>query len=321
MAENLEEIDAIADNPEPPTFENTIVAMERAGRDLDRVLDLLRHLERQPLDAGVPRDPAGDGAEAVASSARRSPRTRRCSRASRRSTRAKSWQSLRPDQQRLVWLVYDGFARNGATLEGEAKERYAEINQRLAELHTQFANNVLADEEGYVTYLTEDQLGGLPDSFVQAAAAAAAERGARGRVRHHQHPLVDGSVPDLLRRARAAREGLADLLLARRQRRRARQQRADRRDPALRNERVQLLGYDNYAAWRLENRMAKTPERAFELMEAVWPAALAAGRRGGRRHAGDRRRGGRRDHASSRGTTATTPRRCARPSTTSIPTR
>ena len=46
--------------------------------------------------------------------------------------------SLRPDQQRLVWLVYDGFARNGATLEGEAKERYAEINKRLAELHTQF---------------------------------------------------------------------------------------------------------------------------------------------------------------------------------------
>ena len=84
--------------------------------------------------------------------------------------------SLRPDQQRLVWLTYDGFARNGATLEGEAKERYAEINQRLAELHTKFANNVLADEEGYVLYLTEDQLGGLQDSFVQAAAAAATER-------------------------------------------------------------------------------------------------------------------------------------------------
>ena len=66
--------------------------------------------------------------------------------------------SLRPDEQRLVWLTYDGFARNGATLEGEAKERYAAINQRLAEIHTKFGNNVLADEEGYVLYITEEQL-------------------------------------------------------------------------------------------------------------------------------------------------------------------
>jgi peptidyl-dipeptidase Dcp len=88
--------------------------------------------------------------------------------------------SLRGDQQRLVWLIYDLFARNGATLEGEAKQRYAAINKRLAEIHTQFGNNVLADEEGYVLYITKDQLSGLPDSFVQAAAAAAAERGRDG---------------------------------------------------------------------------------------------------------------------------------------------
>ena len=81
--------------------------------------------------------------------------------------------TLRPDQQRLVQLVYDGFARNGATLEGDSKARYAEIEQRLAELHSAFSNNVLADEEGYVTYLSEAQLNGLPPSFVQAAAAAA----------------------------------------------------------------------------------------------------------------------------------------------------
>ena len=88
--------------------------------------------------------------------------------------------TLRPDQQRLVQLVYDGFARNGATLEGDSKARYAEIEQRLAELHTAFSNNVLADEEGYVTYLSEAQLNGLPPSFVQAAAAAATARGRDG---------------------------------------------------------------------------------------------------------------------------------------------
>src|SRR5687768_1801842 len=88
---------------------------------------------------------------------------------------------LRPDQRRLVQLVYDGFARNGATLAGAAKERYAAINQRLAELHTKFANNVLADEEGYTLFLDEAQLGGLPDSFKAAAAATAKERGQEGK--------------------------------------------------------------------------------------------------------------------------------------------
>ena len=80
--------------------------------------------------------------------------------------------SLRPDQQRLVWLVYDGFARNGATLDDEAKKRYAVINQELAELHSKFSNNLLADEESYVTFIDEDQLSGLPESLVRAAAAA-----------------------------------------------------------------------------------------------------------------------------------------------------
>jgi len=86
-------------------------------------------------------------------------------------------QSWRPDQQRLVSLVYDGFARNGATLDEAKKARYAEINERLSKLHTNFSNNVLADEEGYVLYLNEDQLDGLPESFVKAAGAAAKSRG------------------------------------------------------------------------------------------------------------------------------------------------
>ena len=70
-------------------------------------------------------------------------------------------QDLRPDQRRLVQLVYDRFARNGATLDGNDKARYAEIDQRLSELHTRFANNVLADEDKYVLCITEDQLGGF----------------------------------------------------------------------------------------------------------------------------------------------------------------
>ena len=183
--------------------------------------------------------------------------------------------SLEPHQQRLVWLVYNRFARNGANLEGEAAARYAAINQRLAELHTQFANNVLADEEDYVLYLEEGQLAGLSESLVQAAAAAAAERGHEGKyaitnTRSSMAPFLSSSED------RALREKVWRTYYSR-------GDNGDEHDNnalipeilVLRDERVQLLGYENYAAWRLEDRMAKTPDHALALMEAVWPAALA----------------------------------------------
>ncbi|MFW6300024.1 MAG: M3 family metallopeptidase, partial [Oceanicaulis sp.] len=183
--------------------------------------------------------------------------------------------SLRPDQQRLVQLTYDGFARNGATLDGEAAERYAAIQSRLAELHTQFSNNVLADEENYVLYIGEDQLSGLPDSFVAAAAAAAADRGREGEyavlnTRSSMDPFLTYSDERELRRE------VWETYYSR-------GDNADEFDNNaiiaeilnLRDERVELLGYDTYAQWRLENRMAGTPENALQLMETVWPAAIA----------------------------------------------
>ena len=213
MAQQLEEIDAIANNPEPPTFENTIVAMERTGKELDRVFTywgIWRANRSTPEFREIQQEMAPKLAEFQSKITQNAKLFERI----QAVYESDEMESLRPDQQRLVWLVYDGFARNGATLEGEAKERYAEINQRLAELHTRFANNVLADEEGYVLYLTEDQLGGLPESYVQAAAAGGHRPRGRGQVRGDQHPLLDGSLPDLLRRARSAGEGLAHLLLA-----------------------------------------------------------------------------------------------------------
>jgi len=180
MAKNLEEIDVIAHSSEPPTFENTIVAMERTGREYDRVMTyygIWRSNRSTPESREVQDEMAPRLAEFRTKITQNAALFERI----KAVYESEEMQSLRPDQQRLVWLVYDGFARSGATLEGEAKERYAQINQRLAELQNQFSNHVLADEEGYVTYLTEDQLGGLPDSLVQAAAAAAAERGHEGQ--------------------------------------------------------------------------------------------------------------------------------------------
>jgi peptidyl-dipeptidase Dcp len=273
MAMNLAEIDAIATNPEPPTFENTILALEDAGRDLSRVFSyygILSSNMSSPEFRAIQQEMAPKLAEfgtritqnqqlfTRVKAVYESPRVRR----------------MRPDQQRLVRLVYDGFAREGATLEGAAKERYGAIDKRLAELYTTFGNNVLHDEESYVTYLKKSDLGGLPDSLVKAAAAAAEARGRKGEyavtnTRSSMDPFLTYSTN------RPLREKVW----------RAYYDRGDNGDEfdnnaviaeilALRDERVGLLGYDNYAAWRLEDRMAKTPERAMELMMAVWPAAV-----------------------------------------------
>ncbi len=274
MAEELEEIEAIAANPEPPTFENTIVALERTGQTLDRV-STYRSIWSSNLSSPEFREIQMEMAPKLSEHSSKIIQNQALFDRIRTVYESDEAKSLRPDQQRLLQLVYDRFARNGATLSGEAKERYAEINQRLAELHTRYGNNVLADEEGYVTYLTEDQLGGLPESFVRAAAAAAAERDHEGEyavtnTRSSMDPFLTFSDE------RDLREQVWRTYYSR----------ADNGDEndnnalipeilQLRHERVQLLGYENYAAWRLENRMAKTPEQAFALLEAVWPAALA----------------------------------------------
>ncbi|HUP41716.1 MAG TPA: M3 family metallopeptidase, partial [Thermoanaerobaculia bacterium] len=274
MAENLAEIDAIAGRPEAPGFENTIVALERAGESLGRLFPFYG-VWSSNLSTPELREVQGRLAPKLAELQSRIIQNRALFRRIAAVHDGPEMAGLRPDQRRLVELVYGDFARNGATLEGAARERYAAIDQRLAELHTTFANNVLADEEGYVLYLDESQLGGLPESFAKAAAAAAAERGEAGRyavlnTRSSMDPFLTYSDE------RALRERVW----------RTYYDRGDNGDQhdnnaviteilELRDERVELLGYDNYAQWRLEDRMAKTPERARELMEAVWPAALA----------------------------------------------
>jgi peptidyl-dipeptidase Dcp len=179
MARQRAELEAIAMDPEPASFENTIAAMERSGRDLSRVLTYWsiwsgslstpefreRQRELAPrLSRFFSELTQNEPLFARIRAVRDSPELARRS----------------PAEQRLVQLTYDQFARNGATLEGEGKQRYTEIDVRLAELHTRFSNNVLADEEGYTLFLKQEQLGGLPDSFVRAAAAAAAERDHEG---------------------------------------------------------------------------------------------------------------------------------------------
>ncbi|MDX5397652.1 MAG: M3 family peptidase, partial [Hymenobacteraceae bacterium] len=179
MKLHLEDIDAIANNPAAPTFENTIVAMEKAGEELDRAFTYygiwssnLSSPEFRKIQAELS-PKISEFNSKVLQNQKLFNRIKTVYENSQKSP-------LPADQQRVVQLIYEDFAMDGAGLDAAAKERYAAINKELASLYTAFSNNVLADEENYVTYITKDQLGGLPESFVKAAAKAAADRGHEG---------------------------------------------------------------------------------------------------------------------------------------------
>ncbi|GAA0810725.1 M3 family metallopeptidase [Colwellia asteriadis] len=274
MASELAEIDMIANNPATPTFENTIVAMEKTGADLDRLFTYygIWRSNKSSSEFRQLQSELAPKLSAFSSTIRQNAKLFARVKAVYNSDEVKS---LSPEKQRLVQLKYNSFARNGATLNTEDQKRYAEINLRLAQLHTQFGNNVLADEENYVLYLTKDQLGGLPESIITVAAAAATERDHDGQyaitnTRSSMDPFLTYSTERELRKkvwqtyySRGDNGDefdnnaiIAEIL-------------------KLRHERVGLLGYKNYASWRLEDRMAKSPENAIALMESVWPAAIA----------------------------------------------
>jgi peptidyl-dipeptidase Dcp len=274
MANHLAELDAIAANAEAPTFENTIVAMEDAGRDLDRVyvyFGIWNSNRSSEESRAIQRSMAPKLSEYRS----KITQNRELFARVKAVYEGEEMGNLGAHEQRLTWLVYNSFAHNGAELEGDEAARYAEINARLAELHTSFSNNVLHDEESYVLYLDDSQLGGLSEAFVAGAAAAATARDEEGKyaitnTRSSMDPFLTFSTE------RELRETVWRTYYSR----------GDNGDEydnkeiipeilALRDERVKLLGYENYAQWRLEDRMAKTPERAFALMEAVWPAAVA----------------------------------------------
>jgi peptidyl-dipeptidase Dcp len=274
MALNLQEIEAIANNEAPPTFENVIVAMERAGAELSRVFTYYGIWSSNKSSPEFRAIQAEMSPKLSAFSTKIIQNEKLFARV-KAVYESDEMAQLTPEEQRVTWMRYNRFARNGATLDDVAKKRYAEINQELATLQTKFSNNVLADEENYVTYITEAQLDGLPASFVTAAKAAAEARGETGKyaitnTRSSMDPFLTYSTNRELRekvwRTYYNRGDNADDFD---------NNETIKRILTLRDERVALLGYDNYAQWRLEDRMAKTPENAMDLMMAVWPAAIA----------------------------------------------
>lgn len=274
MAQALAEVDRIAGNAAAPTFENTIVAMERSGEMLDRVTSVYG-VWASTLSSDAFRAVEEEMAPKLAEFRDKVTQNARLFARIETVYNERESAGLSPEQGRLVWDYYTDFVRDGAKLTPEQKAKVAGINKQLAELYTKFRNNLLHDEENYALYLTKDQLGGLPESYVHAMAEAAAQRGKQGQyavlnTRSSMDPFLTYSTD------RALREKVW----------RTYYNRGDNGDAydnnaiiteilKLRAERTKLQGYPTFAHRALEKQVAKTPDAATALMMRVWPAAVA----------------------------------------------
>jgi peptidyl-dipeptidase Dcp len=273
MAKNLAEIDAITANTAAPTFDNTIAALEDSGRTLS---DLYCYYGIWGSNMSSPEFQAVETEMDPKLSAFQDKITQNAALFKRieavYTSPAKA--KLTPEQQRVLWIYYTNFVRAGAKLSPEAKARVGAINTELAGLFTKFSQNLLADENTYIE-LTEADLVGLPDSLKANAASNAEQRKLSGK-----HIIVNtrSSVDPYLTYSpvRATREKVWKAFVNRGDNGNATDNNAIiAKILKLRVERAKLLGFKTHAHWRLENSMAKTPENAMGLMEAVWTPAIA----------------------------------------------
>ncbi len=279
MKQHLEEVQKIADNPEPPTFENTYVAMEKSGAMLTRALmafegvtgantsDALQKVQEEEApklaahqDAIVMNSKLFARIEAVYN---------------QRDTL-----KLDPESQRLLEVTYKNFVRGGAKLSDADKAKLKDLNKQESTLTTQFTNKLLAaTKAGALQVDDKAKLAGLSDGDVAAAADLAKQRKLDGKwVVALQNTTQQPALQDLT--DRATREALFNNSWNRAEKGDAN----DTRDmieqiAQIRAQQAKLLGYPNYAAWKLDDQMAKTPETAIKFMENLVPAATARAER------------------------------------------
>ena len=275
MAEELAEIETIAAEPDAPTFGNTLAALERSGRALARVISLFGVYTTTLNDPAVQRLES-DVAPILAAHADRIIQNDRLFGRITAVYEARERLGLDAEQWRLAWVVHTRFVHAGARLDRGSKAALSQLNQQLAALHTTVAQNLLADENDHHFALDgETDLEGLPEPERALFAAAARSRGiaAQGAVlntRSSVEPFLEySSRRDLRERVWRAFVSRGDQGNAH-----------DNNETvggilSLRAQRAVLLGYPTHAHWRLEDSMAKTPERALALMNAVWKPAVA----------------------------------------------
>lgn len=271
--EDLAQSEAIGKNPEDPSFENTIEALELSGKALNRVATIfytkagnhtnetVQKLEREfsPLFARH----AGKIAKNKALFKRIDALWNK-----------REELDLTSEQQQLLKKYHRNFVKMGAALDGEAQTSLIEVNEKLAGLGTSFGQNVLKDESDWALFLDDGaELSGLPNSLKDAMAAAADERGQKGK---YAVTLGRSIVAPFLTHSsrRDLREKAYKAWIARGEN----DGESDNRDIItetlkLRAERAKLLGYDTFAELKLENTMAKTPAAVNQLLDVVWEKA------------------------------------------------
>jgi peptidyl-dipeptidase Dcp len=275
MRQHLAEIGKIADNPEPPTFDNTFVALEKSGALLKRAmlafeavtgantsdaLQKVQEVEAPKLaahqDAIYLNDKLFQRVEAIYNQ--------------------RDKLNLDPESLRLVEVTYKDFVHNGAKLAAADKAKLKELNKEESTLSTQFTNKLLAaTKAGALTVDDAAKLKGLSEGDLAAAAQAAKSRGLDGKwTVTLQNTTQQPALKDL--DDRATREALFKASWDRAEHGGDNDTRATiERIAQIRASQAKLLGYPTFAAWKLEDQMAKTPERAIDFMQNLVPAATA----------------------------------------------
>ena len=275
MAEQKAAVEAIAGADEAATFDNTIRALELSGLTLENVASVFFHLAHADTNEAlqaVERDLApvlSRHSDEILMNAALFKRVEAV-------YAARETAGLDAEQKRVAERYHTMFVRAGAALDDAGKTRLSEINERMATLGTQFGQNVLADESSWKLVLeAPDDLAGLPDFVVAAAAEAAAEREMPGK---HVVTLSRSSIEPFLQFS--TRRDLREKAFAAWVKRGEGEGKTDNRPLisemiALRAERAKLMGYDTYAHFRLADTMAKTPEAVRALLDEVWAPARA----------------------------------------------
>ncbi len=274
MVAELAAVEAIANDPRPASFENTIAALERSRRLAERVQAVFGVFGSNFSTPAVQAVETEMEPRLAAQRDRIFQNARLFARIEAVQA-ARDTAGLTPEQKRLTWFRWNSFVRAGARVDAAAKLRVAAINERLAGLFTAFSQRLMGEESELRVVITKEaDLEGLPAGYRSAAAEAARARKLKGWVVLNTRSSVDPFLTHSTRRA--LRQQVWEMFVSRGDHR-------DARDTgtliteilALRGERARLLGYPTHAHWKLEDSMAGTPARAVALMEAVWPAAVA----------------------------------------------
>jgi peptidyl-dipeptidase Dcp len=274
MAEQRQEIRAIADNPAPPTFENTFVAMEKTGQLFNRAMAAFNGVTGANLNPELQKV---QDIEAPKLAAQHDAIFLDSNLFQRVATVYKQRDSLKldPEALRLVEFYYKKFVHSGANLSDSDKAELKKLNEEESTLTNNFTTKLLAATKD-AAYVTEDKstLAGLSDAQISAAALAAKERKVEGYVVPLQNTTQQ---PDLdLLSHRSTRQALFENSWTRAERGGPNDTRETvARLAQLRAQKAKLLGFPNYAAWKLEDQMAKTPDAALKFIDALVPGATA----------------------------------------------